>query len=251
MNSRNKSSRNVTTLSRSFCHFAILMLGCCLLGCWTVREPVAPEVQVGRLSAGRQVRVQLAGFDAHVTTYVQSFGYSTITTFGGGTYFGDRYRPRYYDSGMGTTMVSTTEFLPKTEQTDAYRNQATDLLEHAGCVLQTNDPQYRVEVRFEGPVQESGDGWAAAGWTIFTLLTADYGAQDWTAKLKIHDVKTGKLIYEKDHLRRYEAVVWGPIPFFSPLGSDRTSNPVMQDWCLSKLTEATVADALEFLSTAK
>jgi len=219
-------------------------------GCWTVREPVAPEVEVKHLPAGREVRVQIAGFDAQVTTYVAAHGYSTVTTFGGAQYVGERAWG-YYDPGMRTSMVSTTEYLPKAESTAQYRNQATDLFEHAGCILQTKDPQYRVEVRFEGPTDEPGDSWAMFGWTACTLLTADYGAQDWTAKLKIHDVKTGKLVYEKDHLRRYEAVVWGPIPFFSPLGSDQTSNPVMQDWCLGKLTEATVADALDFLATAK
>jgi len=148
-------------------------------------------------------------------------------------------------------MVSTTEYLPQTETTAVYRNRATDGLEHAGCILRAKDPQYRVEVRFEGPYDEPGDGWATFGWTVCTLLTADYGAQDWTAKLRIHDLKTGKLVYEKDHVQRYEAVVWGPIPFFSPLGSDCTSSHVMQDWCLTALTDVAVADALTFLSSVK
>jgi len=220
------------------------------VGCWTVREPLAPDVHVVHLPTGREIRVQVVGFDARVTTYVPAFGYSTVTTFGGPCWGGRSWR--YYDPGpLGTTMVSTTEFLPQTESTAVYRNQATDLLEHAGCILQTKDPQYRVEVRFEGPFDEPGDSWATAGWMICTLLTADYGAQNWTAKLKIHDVKSGKLLYEKDHVRRYEAVVWGPIPFFSPLGSDRTSIPVMQGWCLSRLTEGTIADALDFLAAQK
>jgi len=214
-------------------------------GCWTVREPVSPEVQVGHLPVGKEVRVQLSGFDALVTTYVPAYGYATVTTFGGGPY------RRHYCGGMGTSMVSTTSFLPQTESTATYRNRATDLLEHAGCIVQTTAPLYRVEVRFEGPRDEQGDGWAMFGWTVCTLLTADYGAQNWTAKLKIHDVKTGKLVHEKDFAQRYEAIVWGPIPFFSPLGSDRTSNHVMQDWCLSALTDMTVADALAFLSSAK
>jgi len=237
-------------LVRSFCYSVILLFGYCLLGCWTVREPVAPDVRIARLPEGKSLRVQLAGFDAHVTKYIPAYGYSTVTTFGGGSYYHGRH-PGYYDPGLRTSMVQSTEFLPQTESSPVYRNKATDMLEHAGCILQTKDPQYRVEVRFDGPFDEPGDGWAMFGWSVCTLLTADYGAQNWTAKLKVHDVKTGKLIYERDHAQRYEAVVWGPIPFFSPLGSDRTSNAVMQDWCLSALTDLTVADALDFLSSAK
>jgi len=246
---RRPNSCGTGTLAKlSFAH-PVALLCCLCAGCWTVREPVAPDVQVKHLPAGKEIRVQLAGFDALVTTYVSVFGYATISRMEDPRPCG--YAWQHCNSGFGTTTVSTTEFVPKTVSTAVYRDKATDLLEHAGCVLQTADPQYRVEVRFDGPTDEPGDSWAMAGWSIFTLLTADYGAQDWTAKLKIHDVKTGKLVYEKDRLQRYEAVVWGPIPFFSPLGSDRTSNPVMQDWCLDKLTEVTVADALEFLAAAK
>jgi len=225
------------------------LLPCLFVGCWTVRQPVAPDVPSVHLPTGKTIHVELAGFDAHVTTYVPAYAYSTVTTFGGGPYCGPCRR--YGDAGMGTAMVSTTEYLPQTASTPAYRNRATDLFEHAGCILKAKSPQYRVEVRFEGPFDESGDGWATFGWAACTLLTADYGAQDWTAKLKIHDLKTGKLVYEKDLRQRYEAIVWGPIPIFSPLGSDRTSGPVMQDWCLTMLTEVAVADALQFLSTAK
>jgi len=218
-------------------------------GCWTVRQPVAPNIPSVSLSKGREIHVQLAGFDAQVTKYVPAYGYATVTTFGGPYYCGPHHC--CYDPGIGTAMVSSTEYLPQTEATAVYRDRATDALEHAGCILKTKDPQYRVEVRFEGPTSEKGDGWAAFGWAVCTLLTADYAAQDWTAKLRIHDLKTGKLVYEKDHLQRYETVVWGPIPLFSPLSSDRTSESVMQDWCLTVLTDVTVADALSFLATTK
>jgi len=224
-----------------------LLLGL-FAGCWIVRNPVAPEVPAVHMPKDREVRVELAGFDARVTKYVPAYGYATVTTFGGPYYYGGH---RYCDPGFGTAMVSSTEYLPQTEATAVYRNRATDSLEHAGCILRSKSPQYRVEVRFEGPYDESGDGWATFGWAVCTLFTADYGAQDWTAKLRIHDLKTGKLVYEKDHVQRYEAIVWGPIPFFSTLGSDRTSNSVMQDWCLTVLTDVVVADALSFLTSTR
>lgn len=226
---------------RSFGHSVILL---CLSGCWTFREAAHPEIAVPALPSGKDVRVQLAGFDATVTTYDAAYGYGTMTGFGGGPYYGRR--GRYYGGGMAT--YSTTEFIPRTEATSVYRNRAADALERAGCILQTKDPQYRVEVRFEGPFSDSGDGWATAGWIICTIFTADYGAADWSAKLKIHDMKTGKMIYERDFTERDEAVVWGPIPIFSPACNSRNSPSVLKDNCLTALTDRTIAEAVSFLS---
>ncbi len=225
--------------------FLVCLSVCLLSGCWTVHETERPTVSMVSLPSGKEVRVQLEGFDASVTKYVPVYGYSLATTFGGGVYHRGPRR-RYYDWGPRTSLVSTTEFQPHVTPTAAYRNQATDLLERAGCILQTTDPQYRVMVRFEGPFQKTSDRWASAGWTLGTLFTADYAAQNWTAKLKIHDVKTGKLVFEKECVQRYETIVWGPIPFFSPQSSDKTSESVMQNWCLSALTESAIADALAF-----
>ena len=216
-----------------------------LSGCWTFREAAHPEVVIAALPSGKDMRVQLAGFDATVTTYEAAYGYTTVTGFAPGYY--DRHG-HYRGGGFGTATYSTTEYIPRTEVTSVYRDRATDALERAGCVLQTKDPQYRVEVRFEGPYSESGDGWATAGWIICTIFTADYGAADWSAKLKIHDMKTGKMIHEKDFMERDEAVVWGPIPIFSPACSSRNSTSVMTDICLTALTDRTVAEAVSFLS---
>lgn len=224
--------------------FAYSIITLCLAGCWTVRETDHPAVEVARLPEGMDVKVQVAGFDMTVTTYETAYGYGTATTFGDAYY--DRYGRRY--GGYGTTTYQTTEFIPHTEATPVYRDRATDALERAGCIVQTKDPQYRVEVRFEGPFNGSGDYWAAAGYLIFTVLTADFWGQDWSAKLKIHDMKTGKMIHEKDFTERDEAVVWGPIPFFSPACASRTSPRVLKENCLISLTDRAVAEAVAFLS---
>ena len=217
-----------------------------LAGCWTFREAAHPEIAVPAMPSGKDVRVQIAGFDATVTTYDAAYGYGTMTGFGGGPYYGRR--GRYYGGGCGMATYQTTEYIPHREATSVYRNHATDAFERAGCIVQTKDPQYRVEVRFEGPFSESGDGWATAGWLICTIFTADYGAADWSAKLKIHDMKTGKMIHEKDFTERDEAVVWGPIPIFSPASGSRNSASTMKDICLTALTDRTVAEAVSFLS---
>ena len=230
------------SIIRSFV-YSIISLS--LSGCWTVRETAHPAIAVVKLPEGKDVQVQIAGFDATVITYETAHGYTTVTGFAPGYY--DRHG-HYRGGGIGTTTYQTTEFIPHAETTSVYRDRATDALERAGCVLQTKDPQYRVEVRFEGPFSESGDCWAMAGWMICTIFTADYGAVDWSAKLKIHDMKTGKLIHERVFTERDEALVWGPIPIFSPACSSRNSASVMNDICLTALTDRAVAEAVSFLS---
>lgn len=212
-----------------------------LAGCWTVRETEFPAVAEGKLPPGKEVRVQLAGFDAAVTSYLPVYGYETVSGWGGPWYGRRRY------GGYRMETVSTTTFVPQVSKTSAYRNLAADALEKGGCILQAAEPTYRIEVRFEGPFDEDGDGWAKFGWMVCTIFTANYDAQTWTAKLKIHDCKTGKLVYANEFSQRYETVVWGPIPIFSPGCSEKTAASYMQNFCLTALTDRTVADALDYL----
>lgn len=216
-----------------------------LAGCWTVKETEHPQVSVAALPAGKDVRVQLAGFDATVTTYDEAYHYTTMTGWGGPWY---GHRGWYRGGGWSTAVGSTVSFVPRTTATSVYRDRATDALECAGFLLKTKDPEYRIEVRFEGPYSESGDGWAAVGWTLCTLFTADYGGATWVAKLRIYESKTGKLLLSRDLSERDEAVVWGPIPLFSPAGSNRTSGGVLKAHCLMALTDRAVAESSSFLS---
>ena len=224
--------------------FDYSIISLALAGCWTVRETPPPEAIVVRLPEGKDLKVQVAGFDAIVTTYETAYGYTTVSGFE--PYYD--YRGRYRGSAYGTTTYSTTSYLPRTESTPFYRNRATDALERAGCIVQATDPKYRIEVRFDGPFDESGDFWATVGWSVCTIFTADFGAQNWSAKLKIHDLSSGKLVHEKDFDVRDEAVVWGPVPIFSPACASRTSGGVMKDNCLNALTDLAVAEAVSFLA---
>ena len=224
--------------------FDYSIISLALAGCWTVRETPPPAVAVVHVPEGKDLTVQVAGFDATVTTYETAYGYTTVSGYG--PYYD--CRGHYRGSAYGTTTYSTTEYIPHTESTPVYRDRATDALERAGCIVQAKDPRYRIEVRFDGPYTESGDVWAAAGWLVCTIFTADFGAQDWTAKLKIHDLLSGKLIHEKDLMVRDEAVVWGPIPIFSPACASRTSSIVMMNNCLNALTDLAVAEAVNFLA---
>jgi hypothetical protein len=81
------------------------------------------------------------------------------------------------------------------------------------------------------------------------VFTAGYGTQTWSAKLKIYDIASGKLVYHKDYSQKYEAIVWGPLPLFSPAGSSTISYGSMQSWCLSALTDTAVSDAMKYLGS--
>ena len=213
-------------------------------GCWTVKETPHPSVPVTALPAGKDVRVRLAGFDATVTSYDAAYSYSTVSGW-------DPWGGRRGWGGWRTTTYSTTSFVPRTERTSAFRDRAQDAFEQAGCILKTSDPQYQVEVRFAGPFSEDGDGWATLGWMVLTAFTAEYGGQTWTAQLRVHDLKSGKLVLSKDFSERDEAVVWGLIPIFSPVGSDRNSDSVMKHLCLTALTDKAVAESVAFLAGLK
>ena len=233
----------MTILNSNIRTFAYSIISLCLAGCWTVRETDHAVPPIGSLPSGKETKVRVSGFESTVMTYDMAYTYGTGNV--GGWY---DYRGRYR-SGFDMGMYSSTTYIPRVEETKAYRDRAADLLEHAGCIVKAKDPQYGIEVRFDGPFFESGDAWAEAGWLVCTLLTADFQAQNWVAKLRIHDLGTGKLLHEKDIVERDEAVVWGPIPLISPSTSPRTSPGAMKEKCLSALTDKAVAEAIAFLST--
>lgn len=234
----------MTILNSNIRTFAYSIVALCLSGCWTVSETEHPTVVIGAVPSGKDVKVQVSGFDAVFTTYDMAYNYGTATSFGGWS----GWRGRSRCGGIGTSTYSSTTYIPRREATAAFRDRATDALERAGCIVRTKDPQYGIEVRFEGPFSESGDGWAEAGWIVFTVFTADFDAQNWVAKLRIHDLKTGRLIHQKDISERDEAIVWGPIPIFSPACSSRTSPDTLKTNCLAALTDRAIAEAVSFLS---
>ena len=217
-------------------------------GCWTIRETDHPVIEVAALPAGREPHVQVAGFEATVTSYDVAYGYATVTGCSGPWHCG---RHGCRGGGFTTATCTTATYMPQVRSTTAYRDRAADALERAGCILQTTKPEYRVEVRFDGPRSESSDAWATLGWMVCTLFTADYAGRTWWAQLRVHDLKTGRLVLSRDLSRRDEAVVWGPIPFFSPGASERTTEEVQKVHCLTALTDAAVAEAVNFLAGAK
>lgn len=221
---------------------AVAMLA--LTGCFTVHHCRYPEVQLTSAPQGSRVAVQLSGFEAAITSYMPVYGYETVWHRSPGY----RHRGHYHYGALYPHTYSTTTYIPQTNPTTAYAERAQDALEDSGFAVGVTNADYRVEVKFNGPMVDDGDRTAEMLWLLLSALSADYGAQTWSAKLKIYDAKTGQMLMHHDYAEKYTAAVWGPIPIFSPAGSDQTSYNVMQNWCLSALTDRVMADATAFLA---
>ena len=73
-----KTKRIVRLFGLFDCLIALLAF----TGCWTVRETPPPNVAVTRVPEGKNLTVQVAGFDATVTTYETAYGYTTVSGYG-------------------------------------------------------------------------------------------------------------------------------------------------------------------------
>ena len=228
--------------TRAVMAIPVVAAAAALAGCFTVYQTEYPAVESVTAPEGKTFKVQVSGFEATVTTYVPVYGYETVVGHvPAGPY-------RRYGSCVQTTTIATETYLPRTESTAVFRDRAVEALERAGFTLQDADPEYRVDVRFVGPYVSNTDRTVSFLWNVLSLLSADYGAQTWTAKLKVYEAKTGKPLHYRDFNQKYQVAVWGPLPLFSPSGATETSYNAMQSWSLSALTDVAAAAAAEFIS---
>lgn len=221
----------------------LLTSGFC--GCFALHQTDFPQAVVSRL-VGRDLAVQLADFEAFVTSYRSVYNYSTSvgSIWGGGWH-------RHPHAGLTTASTVTETIYPETRSTTRYLEQATELLEESGFTLRAPAPDYQVQVHFTGPFQTMTDKSVGAAWYLLSVLSADYLGVEWRAKMKIYDAKSGKLLFSRLYTQRYQAAVWGPLPIFSPSGADIVTADFAQNWCLSALTVQTMADASAFLTAQK
>ena len=116
-------------------------------GCFTIFESEYPAVEMS--SAGNaDIKVQLSGFEASVTTYEVLYGYETSYRY----HYG--YRRHYGYWGPSTVMTET--YVPQTRTTSAYIDRATEILELNGFNPKTDKPKFRIEVKFGGPFVSDG-----------------------------------------------------------------------------------------------
>ena len=209
-------------------------------GCFTIKESGFPETSIASLPDGKEISVKLQGFEATVTDYMTVYGYDTVWIRG-------RPRGRYgWTSGHYATVTSSMH-VPQVRTTDFFLQRAQTSAEAAGFITKAQRPDYLLEVNFGGPFVTDSERCVEALWMILSILTADYSVQTWTAKLKIYDNKTGKMVFHNDYSQRYEVAVWGPLPILSPAGSSKNTANAMQSWCLTALTDRAMADATAFL----
>ena len=211
-----------------------------LAGCFTIKETAYPQSSVASLPEDKSVTVKMQGFAATVMDYMAVYGYDTV-------WVGGRPRGRYgWTSGHYSTVTSST-YVPHVRNTDFFLERANTSMETAGFATKAQQPDYIVNVDFSGPIVTDSERMEEAGWMILSIFTANYSVQTWTAKLKIYDNKTGKVVFHRDYSQRYEVAVWGPLPILSPSGSSKNTANAMQSWCLTALTDRAVSDAAAYL----
>lgn len=220
--------------------YALLALAAIgLSGCWTFNETPYPDVTVPQATSTNLITV--IGFEAVVVEHQAIHSYRPI--YIPGHYGRHHYHPGYYD------YAPNVDYIAQYRPTDAYLHRAKDILEKAGFRLGVEIlADYVVEVDFEGPYPSQEDTMTKLAWNVGTLFFCDYGADKWTAKLRIRNAKTGELVHHNDFTEIYEAKAFGLIPIFSASSCEKITSTAMQSRCLSALTDRAIADAAAFLS---
>lgn len=221
---------------------AVGLLG--LSGCLAVHQTDYPEVSISAAAANAPA-VALSGFEATVTSYIPVYGYATVWNSTPGYY----HRGHYHAGWAYPETVSTTTYVPQSQKTTAFAEKAQDALETAGYVVTASNAAYTINVKFDGPVVTDGDRTAEVATVILSLLTTDYTCASWSARLKVTENATGRVVFSQNYVQEYSACAIGLIPLFGPLSCEKVQSDYIQGWCLSALTDRTMADVTAFLSS--
>ena len=221
---------------------------CALGGCFTWHETAPVQVQMSQAPKGGEIKVALSGFAATITEYIPVYGYQTYYVHDGPVW--GRHGRRYWYGGHYETGTSET-LIPKVEKTEVFLRRAQNQLEDSGFLLRATPADYNVDVTFGGPFITDDERSLEYVWMFCSVLSAEYAVQNWTAKLRIYDNKTGRVVFTRDYAQKYDNVVWSPLFFIGLAGYTRNTYNYMQSWCLTALTDRAMADATAFLSSAK
>ena len=217
-------------------------------GCFTLSQTEMPQTTLTRAPEGRDVKVGVTGFAATVTDYLPVWGYETVWV-DHGPYAGRR-GGRMWGGGHYATVASET-LVPQVRATQQFLQRAQTELEDAGYLVRATDPSYTVDVAFGGPFVRDGERAAEFAWMLCSVLSAEYATETWTAKLRVHDTKTGRLLLSRDYAQKYQIAVWSPIFFIGLSGCTENTPGYIQSWCLTALTDRALADATAFLASRK
>lgn len=213
-----------------------------LAGCWTFNETAYPVVQTSAATKSSKT-VNIVGFESLLTEWEAVHGFRTVYVPG---YYGHRhFHPSHFET------IQSVDYIPQQRSTDMFLRRAQDSFEKAGFTLSPTASDYTVDVRFEGPFVDSNDDMKKLAWNVLTVFFCDWGSTRWTAKLRIRETKTGRLVFHHDYNQPYETGVFGLIPLFGPAACSATDAAHMQSWCLAALTDRACADATAFIATGK
>lgn len=220
---------------------------CALLlsGCFTLHEAEPVQVQMSSLPGNREVKVALSGFAATITEYIPIYGHQTYYVEGG-PMWGRHGRRGWYPGHYETATTET--LIPQITKTEVFRQRAQNLLEDSGFLLRASPADYNLDVTFEGPFVSDDERSVEWAWMLCSVLSAEYSVQNWTAKLRIYDNKTGRVVFSREYAQKYDNVVWSPLFFVGLAGYTRNTYNYMQSWCLTALTDRAMADATAFLA---
>jgi len=216
-----------------------------LAGCFTLSQTEMPTVETTRAPQGRETKVSVTGFAATITEYIPIYGYETVYV-DHGPYHRGRHG-RHVWGGHYETMTTET-LVPHAQASETFLRRAQVTLEDAGYLVRAPRPDYTVDVAFAGPFVRDGERAVEFAWQFLSLLSAEYVTQTWTAKLRIYDAKTGRVLFTKDFSQKYEDCEWSPLFFIGLAGCTENTFNYIQSWCLTALTDQAVADATAFLA---
>lgn len=218
-----------------------------LAGCFTLHRSQIQPVQMTRAPEGRDIKVAVSGFAATLTQYVPIRSYGTAYVNDGPYFYRHGHHRGWYGGGHYQT-VATETLVPQTAPNEAFLRRAQSHLEENGFLLRAPSTEYTVDVTFGGPFVTSEERSVQYAWMFLSVLSAEYSVQTWTAKLKVYDNKTGRVVFNKDYSQRFEDVVWSPLFFVGLAGYDENTFNFMQSWCLTALTDLALADATAFMA---
>ncbi len=229
----------------------LLLAGACslmLCGCFTLHETEPVQVQLSNAPKDSDIKIALSGFEATITDYIPIYGYQTYYVEGGPVW-GRHGRRGWYPGHYETATTET--LIPKITKTEMFLQRAKNELEDHGFLLRVAPTDYNVQVDFAGPFITDDEKSVEWAWMLCSVLSAEYSVQTWTAKLRIYDNKTGRVVFTRDYSQKYENVVWSPLFFIGLAGYTRNTFNYMQSWCLTALTDRAMADATAFLTNGK
>ena len=183
---------------------------CALCGCFTWHETAPVQVQMSPAPKGKAVTVSLSGFAATIVDYIPVYGHQMYYV-DGGPVWGRHGRRGWYPGHYETATTET--LIPKFEKTEVFRMRARNLFEDNGFLLRAAPSDYTVDVTFEGPFISDDERSLEYVWMFCSILSAEYAVQNWTAKLRIYDNKTGRVAFTRDYSQKYDNVAWSPLFF--------------------------------------